>query len=190
MSRDKYGHYVNDEDVEINVGTDKKGTDHINIYDSCPADNPDHGSIHIDWNSDTGKGQIVDITSGEKETTDVGCYLTTACMRYMKKEFDDNCDELRILRWFRDKFVEKEDIEHYYKIAPIIVSAINEKEDSDNLYNYIYKNVVTICVNFIKNGDYESAYSKYKNTVLVFEEEFARPILEKQLIKTLKLKID
>lgn len=125
MARDKYGHYVNDEDEEINVATDKKGTDHINIYDSCPADNPDHGSIHIDWDSNTGKGQIVDTTCGEKETTDVSCYLTTACMKHMKSDFDDNRNELMTLRWFRDNFVSKEDILHYYEVAPIIVEKIN-----------------------------------------------------------------
>ena len=32
MDRDEYGHYVNDEGVEIKVSTDKNGKDHIDIY--------------------------------------------------------------------------------------------------------------------------------------------------------------
>ncbi len=36
MSRDKYGHYINDEGVEIRANTDKYGKDNIDIYDKCP----------------------------------------------------------------------------------------------------------------------------------------------------------
>ena len=42
-------------------------------------------------------------------------------MKYFKENFDDNCYELTVLRWFRDNFVSKEDIKHYYEVAPIIV---------------------------------------------------------------------
>ena len=62
-------------------------------------------------------------------------------MKYFQENFDDNCYELTVLRWFRDNFVSKEDKEHYYEIAPIIVETIN----------------------------------------------FARPVLEQRLVKTLKL---
>ena len=65
------------------------------------------------------------------------CYLTTACMKHYLNNFDDNCYELTVLRWFRDNFVSKEDIEHYYKVAPIIVEAINEEEKSDIIYDYM-----------------------------------------------------
>lgn len=187
MPRDEYGHYVNDEGVEINVNTSKDGTDHINIYDSCPADNPEHGSIHINYDSDSGTGTIVDTTDGDKETTDISCYLTTACMRHMHKNFDDNCEELKILRKFRDEFVSKEDIEHYYKTAPIIVDAINNVENNNCVYEYIYENVVSACVKAIKNGNYEFAYNRYKNSILTLEEQFARPVLEQRFVKTLKL---
>ena len=104
------------------------------IYDKCPADNDDHGSIHINFDTDTGKGTIVDSTDGDKETTDVSFFLTTDCMRHFGKLFEDDCYELRVLRWFRDNYVEKEDIEKYYKVAPIIVEAINADEHSDIIY--------------------------------------------------------
>lgn len=81
---------------EIRVHTDKRGKDHVDIYSIDPKD--DHTSIHINIDTSTGKGTIVDTTSGSKETTDTQCYLTTACMRYYKKDFDDNCEELSILR--------------------------------------------------------------------------------------------
>ena len=31
----------------------------------------------------------------------------------------------------------KEDIEHYYKVAPMIVASINEEEKSDVVYEHI-----------------------------------------------------
>jgi hypothetical protein len=87
--------YENKEGVYIDAHTDKNGKDHVSFYDKDPSDKS-HSSIHINWDSDTGKGNIVDNTSGEKETTDVSCYLTTACMRYYKGNFNDNCEELTI----------------------------------------------------------------------------------------------
>ena len=188
MSRDKYGHYVNDKGIEIKASTSNSGKDKIDIYDRCAAD-PEHKSIHINFDRDTGKGTITDTTSGKTDTTDFSCYLTTACMRHMSTYFDDNCEELTILRWFRDNFVSKEDINHYYEIAPIIVEAINNVENNEKLYEYIYKNVISTCVNAIKTGDYEIAYYQYKHSILTLEEQFVRPVLEQRLIKTLKVRI-
>lgn len=173
------------DDKEIRVHTDKRGKDHIDVYTNDPKG--EHGSIHINLDSNTGKGNIVDTTNGDKETTDVSCFLTTACIRYMRKTFDDSCEELTILRWFRDKFVSKEDIEHYYKIAPIIVDAINNMENNNVVYDHIYKNIVSACVEAIKNGNYQLACDRYKNSILTLEEQFARSVLEQRFIKVLKL---
>lgn len=106
----------------------------------------------------------------------------------MNKLFDDNCEELKILRWFRDNFVSEEDINHYYETAPIVVNAINELQNNNVIYNYIYTSVVSVCVNAIKNGNYKFAYERYKNSVLVLEEQYAKLVLEHRLIKTLKVK--
>ncbi len=38
---------------EIKVHTDKRGKDHIDIYTNDPKE--DHESIHINWDSETGK---------------------------------------------------------------------------------------------------------------------------------------
>jgi hypothetical protein len=162
---------------------DNKG--HINIYDRDPKDS-DHKSIHINIDTDTGKGNIVDTTSGEKETTSTGCYLTSACMKHYSENFDDNCYELVVLRWFRDNFVSKEDIKHYYLTAPSIVEAIDAEEHHDLVYDYVYDNVVEYCVNAIGNGDYTSAYARYKSSILSLEETFARKNLQESLVKTLK----
>ena len=117
-----------------------------------------------------------------------GCYLTSACMKNFKENFDDNCYELVVLRWFRDNFVSKEDIEHYYEVAPIIVEMINKEEQSDIIYDYIYDNIVGYCVEQIEQGNYDKAYNRYKNSVLVLEEQFAKSALINRFVKVLKLK--
>lgn len=186
MARDNYGHFINDEGVEIRVNADKRGKDHIDFYDNCPVNDEEHKSIHIDYDSDTGTGKITDTTSGKAESTDVECFLTTACMRHFQKNFDDDCYELRVLRWFRDNFVSQQDIQHYYKIAPYIVKGINNEEKVDVIYDYIYDNVVDYCVEQIVDGNYDVAYKRYKNSILVFEEQFARSVLTERLTDTLK----
>ena len=177
--------YKNEKGVYINVHTDRRGKDHIDFYDRDPKD-PNHESIHIGWDSSSGKGSVRDTTGGGDSKTDTSCYLTSACMKYFQKEFDDNCEELTILRWFRDNFVSQDDIKHYYVTAPIIVEAINNVENNDTIYNYIYENIVLACVNAIKKGDYDFAYNRYKNSVLTLEEQFARPALTNRLVRTLK----
>jgi len=157
----------------------------IDVYTSDPRG--PHKSIHIAVDSDSKTAHIIDTTNGSTEHTDVKCYLTSACMRYFQNQFDDNCHELTILRWFRDNFVSKQDIEHYYEIAPIIVENINKEEKFDIIYDYIYDNVVDYCIEQIEQGNYDKAYSRYKNSVLALEEQFAKPVLVNRMVKTLKL---
>ena len=189
MPRDEYGHYVNEEGVEVKTSTSSSGKAKIDIYDSCPAENDEHKSIHINYDETTGKGTITDTTGEEKETTDVQCYLTTACMRHFMQEFDDNCYELNTLRWFRDSFVSKEEIQHYYKTAPMIVSEIEKRNDCNEIYHYLYENVVEYCVHQIENNHYEEAYNRYKNSILSMEEELLRPTLVDAFKKVLKNKL-
>lgn len=186
--RDKYGNYVNDKGVTIKINTDKNGNDHIGFYGG-EVDKP-HDAAHVNvnydkesWSSTTHGPDKSDTNSGSG-----GCYLTSACMKYFQEKFDDNCYELTVLRWFRDNFVSKEDIEHYYEVALIIVETINKEEKSGIIYDYIYDNIVGYCVEQIEQGNYEAAYNRYKNSVLVLEEQFTKPALTDRFVKTLKLK--
>ncbi len=182
--KDKYGYKHNDGHYSKMTGNGSNSS--YSIYDKNPSEKG-HSAIHVNINTNTGKGSIVEHGPDGKTTkTDTSCYLTSACMRYFQEKFDDNCYELRVLRWFRDNFVSQEDIDHYYEIAPVIVEAIDKEEKSDIIYDYIYDNVVDYCVMQIENGNYEEAYSRYKNSILCFEEYFAKPLLEQQIIATLK----
>lgn len=111
-------------------------------------------------------------------------------MNYFQEKFDDNCYELTLLRWFRDNFVLKEDVEHYYEVAPMIVETINNEKTPGVIYGYIYSNIVHYCVQQIEQGNYEAAYNRYKSSVLTLEESFVRPTLENRLVKTLKVVIN
>ena len=104
------------------------------------------------------------------------CYLTTACMKRYLNNFNDHCYELTLLRWFRDNFVSKEDIKHYYKIAPIIVGEIDKDNNNDIVYDYIYDNIVDYCVEQIENGNYAEAYKRYKDSVMILEKKYVKGI--------------
>ena len=172
--------------IKVSTPNSKTYDTKVDVYTNDPKG--DHESIHIAINTDEKSAHIIDTTDGKTEHTDVKCYLTSACIKYLKQNFNDNCYELTLLRWFRYHFGLNEDIEHYYELAPIIVEAINEKENREDLYQYIYSNVVNYCVKQIEGKNYQEAYTRYKDSILYLEENLARPFLEEKLIRTLKLK--
>ena len=178
--------YENEKGVRIRVTTDKRGIDHIDFYDKDPSEK-EKETIHIKYDSNTGKGTIVEKNSkGEKTTTGIGCYLTSACMAYYLTNFDDNCYELTMMRWLRDNVVSEEDVKHYYEVAPIIVEEIDQEEHKDMIYNYIYDNVLDACVHAIENGDYQLAYKIYKDNVMYLEDYYINKPLNRIKSRTLK----
>jgi len=101
-----------------------------------------------------------------------GCYLTTACMQNQAENFDDKCYQLEMLRWFRDKYVSKEDKAHYYKVAPTIVAEVDKHPMKNVFYSYIYTHLVDRCVHLIENKEYNLVYDVYKSSVQNFEKRF------------------
>lgn len=183
--RDKYGNYVNDKGVTIKINTDKNGNDHISFYGGEVDKTHDAAHVNINYDKESWSSTTHNPDKSDKNSGSGGCYLTSACMKYFQENFDDNYYELTVLRWFRDNFVSKEDIEHYYEVAPIIVESINNEEKSDIIYNYIYDNIVDYCVVQIEQGNYDKTYSRYKSSVLTLEEQFAKPSLQQKFVKTL-----
>ncbi|MDE6275050.1 MAG: hypothetical protein K2M75_00780 [Clostridia bacterium] len=95
------------------------------------------------------------------------CFLTSACVEYLGKP--DDCEELTMLRSFRDNYMSgisnaEQLIKEYYEIAPKIVKKINESQNKEAHYAYIY-GVIQICLTLIKNGNNEGALSEYKSMV-------------------------
>jgi len=174
--------------VKVKNYSDGSGSK-IDIYDKDPYGNKDHNSIHIKVDYENKSYKTIEKFDDKKEESSGECYLTTACMQHFNKDFDDNCYELTVLRWFRDNFVSKEDVKHYYKTAPIIVEAINNSSDSSLIYDYIYENVISYCIDEIETGNFDKAYKRYKSSVLSFEETLARPYLEQKFVKSIESRI-
>lgn len=183
------GRYVGKDGSEFRVTPFSDGSGYkYDYYPSTTYGNEKHDSVHVksDLNENWSRTDNNRETGTQDKSSGSGCYLTSACMKFFQENFDDNCYELTVLRWFRDNFVTKEDIEHYYEVAPIIVDAIEKEEKKELVYDYIYENVVSYCVEEIEKGNYNSAYTRYKSSVQAFENTFVKPYLGKRLIKTLQ----
>ena len=112
--------------------------------------------------------------SKQPPTKDDECFLTTACIR--SKGLPDNCEELMILRHFRDTYLANKSngaelIGLYYKHAPDIVTAIEDSPNANEIYQSIY-NTIQLCINNIKNGNNEGAFNSYCQKVIELKKKF------------------
>jgi len=103
-----------------------------------------------------------------------GCYLTTACVHY--KGLSDDCEELTLLRAFRDGYLlnaigGKELIDEYYIKAPLILDKINNSPTPFKELEYIYEQVLNACSK-IKNSAEPEALSVYKAMVEYLWEKY------------------
>ena len=132
---DRNGYELNDGNLIRIQDKNDDGNIRISIYDGDEREQGEHDRYTINYDSNSGTGSIDyhNEDKSESSTTDVSCYLTTACMKAMMDRFDDNCYYLDILRWCRDNYVTKEDKKHYYEIAPKICEAINIREDAESI---------------------------------------------------------
>ena len=188
---------MDDPESEKLVYTSYENSGRVNQY----PENDGGGHGHYTWENkedhDLGKdadsGREASNTSTNPSTGEIqqngGCYLTSACIKYFNKNFDNHCYELQILRWFRDNFVSEEDIQHYYEIAPQIVHEIDKRQNASAIYIGIYKDIIKYCVCAIENGQYQIAYDRYKTSILKLEELFARPALNQRLVDSLYKKL-
>lgn len=94
-----------------------------------------------------------------------GCFLTSACTE--ARGLPDDCEELTTLRAFRDGYMRslphgQADICLYYHVAPAIVDKIRALPNATEVFDEIYTELVLPCVELIRSGSYESAYTKYR----------------------------
>ena len=102
----------------------------------------------------------------DMKTESSGCFLTSACVH--AKGLPDNCYELQTLRHFRDTYMKattegQKEIKRYYEMAPQIVDKINRLENSDNVYEAIYNQLILPCINLIEKGDSAACYRLYQS---------------------------
>ncbi len=94
------------------------------------------------------------------------CIITTACTEALG--FDDKCEELRILRNFRDKYLTKTHngrraVEIYYRIAPELLAILEGDPERDKLLRKIFRNYIRTSVSLIKKGKNKEAARIYVN---------------------------
>ncbi|MFO0355960.1 MAG: CFI-box-CTERM domain-containing protein [Sphingobacteriaceae bacterium] len=102
------------------------------------------------------------------------CFITTACVQH--KGFPDDCEELNVLRKFRDTYLLNKDkgnelIKLYYKYSPEIVTAIKKNKECSRILDHLYS-VIKQCVEAIKKGDNEFAFQMYCKMVIDLQKEF------------------
>ena len=102
------------------------------------------------------------------------CYLTTACIQ--TKGLPDDCEELTLLRQFRDNYLLKKLngttlFDLYYKYSPKIIEVIEKSNEKEIIYEYIYV-VLRNCIEHIKNGELDQVFSKYCEMVIKLKEHF------------------
>ncbi len=85
--------------------------------------------------------------------------------------------ELMVLRNYRDNYLlsfdeGKNDVKHYYDIAPKIVSAIHDLPNANNVFIQIFDELVIPCVELIKESKYSQAHALYREKTFELEREY------------------
>ena len=101
------------------------------------------------------------------------CFLTTACCEY--KGLADDCEELTILRKFRDEYLMPTEegkalVEEYYNIAPGIVDKIMKNEAKAEILEVIYEEICKI-IKMIEHKENNDAMYAYKNMVIEIQSK-------------------
>ena len=104
------------------------------------------------------------------------CYITTACVTV--KGLPDDCEELTVLRTFRDQYLLARPngpalVEIYYRYSPSIVAAVNAQPNRLEIYTQLYE-VISHCVDLIKQQENEAAYRVYVEMVLNLKRQYLK----------------
>lgn len=102
------------------------------------------------------------------------CFITTAVCS--SRGLPDDCEELQVLRAFRDSVMTAPQyqplVKKYYVIAPRIVKAIDALPFAGELYNYLYDKYIQVALYLIAHGHNHAAVIVYSDMVL-FASKFA-----------------
>lgn len=104
-----------------------------------------------------------------------GCFITSAVCEFLHKP--DDCKELNVMREYRDKEGERDIrirklIEEYYRIAPEIVSKIDEDENREEVYKLLWTDYIANIYEAIINGKRNKALHMYIEMTLVLSKQY------------------
>ena len=98
----------------------------------------------------------------------------------------DNCYELKMLSWFRDSWLAKQEgggveIAKYYRIAPTIVREIDKLSDKKDIYFSLWSDYLSTCLKYIENAKYAECASIYRKMVLELASTYYKGENEKHV---------
>ena len=116
-------------------------------------------------------------TCGGTSASGKGCFITTAVCNTFNKP--DDCHELRVLRKFRDEFMQsdsfmKSEVQEYYRLAPRICEEIDKQSNSAEIYSSIWENWLKDAVAAVDRSENEKAHTIYKQMVLSLKAEYIK----------------
>lgn len=96
------------------------------------------------------------------------CFITTAVCDASGKP--DNCEELTILRKFRDEFMmidedRKKLVQEYYRIAPSIVAKLKTLENAKEIFDSLLESYIIPCIMYIEKGCNNCALNHYTRMI-------------------------
>jgi len=171
------GEDVEDTDKSVEISADIQ--DEISVLDIARGIQTNPSSLQSIFPDDGGFDSIADLAEAaiswgkfDKPSGGGMCVLATACLRH--KGLPDDCEELKILRDFRDTHLAKtaegkKIIEEYYSIVNMLVREIEECRT--DMYEKIYEDIRQ-AVTYIKAGDFTKATQKYYDIINPLKEEF------------------
>lgn len=104
------------------------------------------------------------------------CFILEACTR-VKKVHDNGLQRKRI-RIFLERMIQtnahKKLAKQHYQTSSVIIEAINAQPNSQEIYEYIYQNLVLIINHFVYTGAYKNAVKHYKKVIEELKKTFIK----------------
>ncbi|WP_379968301.1 tetratricopeptide repeat protein [Ectobacillus sp. sgz5001026] len=125
-------------------------------------------------------------TSYTSSSSEKGCFLTTATCVALDKP--DNCEEIMAYKAYRDNNLVKDAdgkklIIEYYRIAPLLVEAINAKANAKEIYVSLYNKYIKVGYSYLQKKDMRQAKKTYIYMVKELCKEYnICPLIEEKEI--------
>ena len=112
-----------------------------------------------------------DDDSDEEEKDDkCHCYVVSSTLKSLGLQVLGS-EEIGLMKKLKTDFLGRSfsglrEVVRYNRLAPKIVSAINQREDREEIYSSIYHHDLSNVMGLLRKGDYESGYREYKRMIL------------------------
>lgn len=119
------------------------------------------------------------VISKENEKTQSSCFITNSI--FFNVSEDDNCQELEVLRKYRDYMSSVNShvkilFEDYYLFSPKIIKKLIQKNNPVIEYQNIWENHIKKAYIQILNNQYNEALQSYINMIEVLADEYGEPL--------------